>query len=177
MARYARCSRSLAFRAPMARRVGEGKARRVAGTTPASLSSGQDALSTNRRNPPAHLEGKARKARHRGGLSLGYFSLATHREVTRPPAGGRKPAAGEPGRGHASKERIRKTARIQRDHAQRDTDHLKVAKTQIAVYSKTTKFPRKSISKAKKQNSKCMPNDPRECKQSSAKMQSTNGSP
>jgi len=49
-------------------------------------------------------------ARHRGGLSFGYFSLAKQRKVTRPPAGGRKPAvprglpsvAGEPGRGNAT---------------------------------------------------------------------------
>ncbi len=27
----------------------------------------------------------ARRARHRGGLSFGYFSLATQRKVTRPP--------------------------------------------------------------------------------------------
>src|SRR5579859_3678322 len=68
---------------------------------PASLSSGQDALSTNLRNPPAHLEGAARKARHRGGLSFGYFSLATQRKVTRAAAAARKPAAGEPGRENA----------------------------------------------------------------------------
>ncbi|ULU27221.1 hypothetical protein DYST_04176 [Dyella terrae] len=36
-----------------------------------------------------------------GALSLGYFSLGKQRKVTRRPAGGRKPAAGEPGRDHA----------------------------------------------------------------------------
>jgi len=50
------------------------------------------------RSPPAHLEGEARKARHPGALLFGYFLLGKQEKVTRPPAGGRKPAAGEPGR-------------------------------------------------------------------------------
>ncbi len=48
---------------------------------------------------PHVLEGQdARRARYGVGLSLGYFSLATQRKVTRTPAGVRKPAAGEPDR-------------------------------------------------------------------------------
>jgi hypothetical protein len=94
----------------------EGKPEGWLAGMPASLSSGQEALSTNLRNPPAYLEGAARKARHRGGLSLGYFSLATQREVTRPPAGGRKPAAGEPGRANARTER-------EKQHSQRNRKH------------------------------------------------------
>jgi len=35
----------------------------------------------------------------------GYFLLGKQEKVTRPPAGGRKPAAGEPGRRHATTER------------------------------------------------------------------------
>jgi hypothetical protein len=51
---------------------------------------------------------RTRRARHRGGLSLGYFSLATQREVTRWPAGQRKPAAGEPDRDNAQKSEKRR---------------------------------------------------------------------
>jgi len=43
--------------------------------------------------------------RHRGGLSLGYFSLARQREVTRAAAAVRKPAAGEPSSGVATRNR------------------------------------------------------------------------
>ena len=80
------------------------------------------------RNPPAHLEGAARKARHPGAFSFGYFSLlrascpppfgpaspfararsacvGKQRKVTWPPAGGRKPAAGEPDRDDTTNER------------------------------------------------------------------------
>jgi hypothetical protein len=41
----------------------------------------------------------------RGAFLFGYFLLGKQEKVTRPPAGGRKPAAGEPGRGHAKTER------------------------------------------------------------------------
>jgi hypothetical protein len=51
---------------------------------------------------PRTLRALARKARHRGGLSFGYFSLATQRKVTRRPVGRRKPAAGEPDHCHAT---------------------------------------------------------------------------
>ena len=44
-----------------------------------------DGLSTNPRSPTAHFPVLFRKARKRGGLSFGYFSLATQRKVTRPP--------------------------------------------------------------------------------------------
>jgi hypothetical protein len=41
----------------------------------------------------------------RGALSFGYFSLSKQRKVTRPPAGGRKLAAGEQGLSNAPKGR------------------------------------------------------------------------
>src|ERR1700761_9787729 len=48
------------------------------------------------RNPHAYLEGRRPGRRViRGAVSFGYFSLGKQRKVTRPPAGGRKPAAGE----------------------------------------------------------------------------------
>ncbi|PMQ06622.1 hypothetical protein DyAD56_03940 [Dyella sp. AD56] len=40
-----------------------------------------------------------------GALLFGYFLLGMQEKVTRPPAGGRKPAAGEPDRDHATTER------------------------------------------------------------------------
>src|SRR6516225_12066425 len=43
-----------------------------------------------------------------GAVSFGYFSLGKQRKVTRPPAGGRKPAAGEPDRDIATIEDLRR---------------------------------------------------------------------
>ncbi|RDI97604.1 hypothetical protein DVT68_15030 [Dyella solisilvae] len=83
------------FHSPMARRVGGGIARRVAGRDAGQFVVRAGCPVDKPRNPPANLEGVARKACHRGGLSFGYFSLATQRKVTRCPAGLRKPAAGE----------------------------------------------------------------------------------
>ncbi|SFS17037.1 hypothetical protein SAMN05216570_3451 [Dyella sp. OK004] len=51
-------------------------------------------------------EGEARRARNRGAFSFGYFSLGKQRKVTRPPAGGRKLAAGEPGCNNANIEAL-----------------------------------------------------------------------
>ena len=65
---------------------------------PASLSSAQDVLSTNPAAHPRTLQAPLGGRVIRGALSFGYFSLGKQRKVTRPPAGGRKPAAGEPGR-------------------------------------------------------------------------------
>ena len=51
-----------------------------------SLASVQGWTVDKPRNPHADFPGiYARKARKRGGLSFGYFSLATQRKVTRPP--------------------------------------------------------------------------------------------
>ena len=65
---------------------------------------GQDALSTNPATRPRTFRASPGRRLIRGALSLGYFSLGKQRKVTRPPAGGRKPAAGEPGRRHATTE-------------------------------------------------------------------------
>ena len=69
----------------------------------ASFSTGQGCPVEKPRNPTAHLEGRRPGRRViRGAFSFGYFSLGKQRKVTRPPAGGRKPAAGEPGRDYAT---------------------------------------------------------------------------
>ncbi len=70
---------------------------------PASLASGQDALSTNPATRPRTWRAKPGRRLIRGAVSFGYFSLGKQRKVTRPPAGGRKPAAGEPDRGTVDK--------------------------------------------------------------------------
>ncbi len=71
---------------PLQRRPGGGSARRVAGMDAGQfgVSPWMDCRQTPQpgRVPPGPT---AREARKRGGLSLGYFSLATQREVTRPP--------------------------------------------------------------------------------------------
>ena len=64
--------------------MGTDKARRVARRMRASFPRYTDVPSENP-GPTSRPEGQdARRARRRGGLSLGYFSLATQREVTRP---------------------------------------------------------------------------------------------
>src|SRR5579862_8882796 len=69
----------------------------------ASFSTGQGCPVEKPRNPPAHLEGQRPGRRViRGALLFGYFLLGKQEKVTRPPAGGRKPAAGEPGRDTAT---------------------------------------------------------------------------
>src|SRR6185369_684492 len=92
----------------------------------ASFSTGQGCPVEKPRSPPAHLEGRRPGRRViRGALSFGYFSLlrascpppfgpaspfararsacvGKQRKVTRPPAGGRKPAAGEQASDHAT---------------------------------------------------------------------------
>ena len=67
--------------------AGGGIARRVAGRTPASGSSGR--MPCRSTPPPVCVPAGAR---HRGGLSFGYFSLAKQRKVTRAAAAVRKPA-------------------------------------------------------------------------------------
>ena len=71
---------------PLQRRPGGGKARRVArmDASQFGVSPWMDCRQTPQpgRVPHRSQTGEARK---RGGLSLGYFSLATQREVTRPP--------------------------------------------------------------------------------------------
>ncbi len=57
------------------------------------------------RPPLTDWLGVAQPAPSGGALLFGYFLLGKQEKVTRPPAGGRKPAAGEPGRGNASIER------------------------------------------------------------------------
>ena len=58
------------------------------------------------RHPTAHLEGRRPGRRViRGALLFGYFLLGKQEKVTRPLAGGRKPAAGEPDRNDATTER------------------------------------------------------------------------
>jgi len=72
--------------APMTRRAGGGKARRGPDmdVRPFGVSTG--CAVDKPRNLPAHLEGRMPARRVIGvALSLGYFSLATQREVTRPP--------------------------------------------------------------------------------------------
>src|SRR5215813_5094557 len=74
---------------PMRRRVGEGKpAGWPAGRRPV-FRQDRDVLSKNPVAHPRTFRASARKAPHRGGLSFGYFSLATQRKVTRCPAGQR----------------------------------------------------------------------------------------
>src|ERR1700761_5984515 len=55
--------------------------------------------------PSRTCRAKSSASAKRGALSFGYFSLAKQRKVTRPPAGGRKPAAGEHANGNATTER------------------------------------------------------------------------
>src|SRR5579859_2023829 len=69
---------------------------------PASLASGQEALSTNPATRTRTYRAPPDRRLIRGALSLGYFSLGKQRKVTRPPAGGRKHAAGEPDRHSAT---------------------------------------------------------------------------
>jgi len=57
----------------MTRRVGEGSARRVAGMDAGQFVASTGCAVDKPRCPPANLEGAARKARHPGGLSFGYF--------------------------------------------------------------------------------------------------------
>src|SRR5579859_5486713 len=71
----------------------------------ASLASGQDALSTNPATRTRTYRAPPDRRLVRGALSLGYFSLGKQRKVTRPPAGGRKHAAGEPSRRNATTKR------------------------------------------------------------------------
>jgi hypothetical protein len=82
----ARRALPLTFPSPLQRRPGGGSARRVAGMDAGQfgVSPWMDCRQTPQpgRVPPGPT---AREARKRGGLSLGYFSLATQREVTRPP--------------------------------------------------------------------------------------------
>ncbi len=61
------------------------QARRVIGTDADHFSTGQDAPSKNPAGPHALSGQEARKAPSGGGLSSGYFSLATQRKVTRAP--------------------------------------------------------------------------------------------
>src|ERR1700743_2157230 len=79
------------------------KARRVARTDAGQFFARAGCPVEKPRNPHAYLEGQ-RPARRgiRGAVSFGYFSLGKQRKVTRSPAGGRKPAAGEPGRDPAT---------------------------------------------------------------------------
>ena len=83
------------------------KARRVAGMDAGQFFARAGCPVEKPRTPPAHLEGRRPVRRViRGALSFGYFSLGKQRKVTRPPAGGRKPAAGEQAGDHAkTKER------------------------------------------------------------------------
>ena len=75
------------------------KARRVARTDAGQFFARAGCPVEKPRNPLAYLEGQRPGRRGiRGAVSFGYFSLGKQRKVTRPPAGGRKPAAGEPGR-------------------------------------------------------------------------------
>src|SRR5690242_11940610 len=80
----ARLERAALPGAPMARRAGGGKSVRMA-----RMDAGQFFAGTwtcRRKTPePARAPGRqdAWRARHRGGLSLSYFSLATQRKVTR----------------------------------------------------------------------------------------------
>ena len=94
----------LALRGPrMTRRAGGGIARRVAGMDAGQFVVRAGCPVDKPRNPSAHLEGRRPGRRViRGALLFGYFSLGKQRKVTRPPAGGRKPAAGGPGRGDAT---------------------------------------------------------------------------
>ncbi len=56
---------------------------------PASLSSGQDALSTNPATRPRTYRALPDRRLIRGALLFGYFLLGKQEKVTRPPAGGR----------------------------------------------------------------------------------------
>ena len=77
---------ALDLHSPVQRRAGGGSARRVTGRMPVSLASVHGWTVDKPRRPHADFAGiHARKARKRGGLSFGYFSLATQRKVTRPP--------------------------------------------------------------------------------------------
>jgi hypothetical protein len=79
---------------PLERRGDCGSARRGAHRRCARPTSGQE---PRRRTPQAAREPggqEARKARKRGVLSLGYFSLDEQREVTRLPDGRRNPSQG-----------------------------------------------------------------------------------
>ena len=70
----------------------EEKARRGARTMRARFPAHTDVRSENLRSPLANPEDMdVRRARIRGALSFGYFSLCTQRKVTRPQDGGRNP--------------------------------------------------------------------------------------
>jgi len=88
------------------------KGRRVAAGMRPVFRQDTDVLSKNPATRTRTFLPKGRKARHPRCRFFwhchhlgGYFSLGKQRKVTRPPAGGRKPAAGEPGHDHATNER------------------------------------------------------------------------
>jgi len=79
----ARLERAALPGAPMARRVGEGKSAGWLAGMRASFSPGQESRRKTPQPARAPAGQEARRARHRGGLSFGYFSLATQRKVAR----------------------------------------------------------------------------------------------
>ena len=74
------------------------KARRVAAWMRPVFRQDRNVLSKNPGARPRTWRAQPGRRVIRGALSFGYFSLGKQRKVTRPPAGGRKPAAGGPGR-------------------------------------------------------------------------------
>src|SRR6185312_13600636 len=83
----ARCS----TRGPYGAEGGWRKVRRMARRDASQFFAGTGMCRRKTPEPARAPAGQdARRARHRGGLSFGYFSLATQRKVTRAPTGARK---------------------------------------------------------------------------------------